>query len=279
MPVSLKLFLTALAILDDLGAVAIIAVFYKGDLQLSMLAGAGVTLLLLIILNLTGWERRLWAYLGLGLVLWYFVFQSGVHATIAGVALACVIPLRRTPGRLEAAESPLIRLEHALHPWVAFAVVPVFGFANAGVSFLGLSGSALFGPVPLSTAAGLFLGKQLGIFTFAWAAIRANLADLPTNATWAQLYGIAVLCGIGFTMSLLIGLLAFPTSAADQDFLDTLEDRWRGSWRIALFRARGLVDYGRGRRNVLLRHRGAGKQRGRVAFVAGLGVEDANVLC
>ena len=181
-----------------------------------MLAGAGVTLLLLIMLNLTGWER-LWAYLGLGLVLWYFVLQSGVHATLAGVALACAIPLRRTPGRPEAAESPLIRLEHALHPWVAFAVVPVFGFANAGVSFLGLSGSAFFGPVPLGIAAGLFLGKQLGIFAFAWAAIRANLADLPANATWAQVYGVAVLCGIGFTMSLFIGLLAFPTSAELQD--------------------------------------------------------------
>lgn len=216
-PVSLKLFLTALAILDDLGAVAIIAVFYAGDLQLSMLAGAGVTLLLLILLNLTGWER-LWAYLGLGVVLWYFVLQSGVHATLAGVALACAIPLRRTPARSEAAaESPLIRLEHALHPWVASAVVPVFGFANAGVSFLGLSAAALFGPVPLGIAAGLFLGKQLGIFTFAWAAIRANLADLPANATWAQLYGVAVLCGIGFTMSLFIGLLAFPTSAELQD--------------------------------------------------------------
>jgi Na+:H+ antiporter, NhaA family len=215
-PVSLKLFLTALAILDDLGAVAIIAVFYTGDLQLPMLAGAGVTLLLLTALNLKGWER-LWAYLGLGLVLWYFVFQSGIHATLAGVALACAIPLRPTPGRPEAAESPLIRLEHALHPWVAFAVVPVFGFANAGVSFLGLSGAALFGPVPLGTAAGLFLGKQLGIFAFAWAAIRTNLADLPTNATWAQLYGVATLCGIGFTMSLFIGLLAFPTSAELQD--------------------------------------------------------------
>ena len=145
------------------------------------------------------------------------MLQSGIHATIAGVALACPIPLRRTPGRPEAAESPLIRLEQALHPWVAFAVVPVFGFANAGVSFLGLSGSAVFGPVPLGIAVGLFVGKQLGIFTFAWAAIRVNLADLPTNATWAQLYGVAVLCGIGFTMSLFIGLLAFPTSAELQD--------------------------------------------------------------
>src|SRR5512134_3090303 len=154
-PVSLKLFLTALAILDDLGAVAIIALFYAGDLQLSMLAGAGVTLLLLTALNLADCQR-LWAYLGLGVVLWYFVLQSGVHATLAGVALACAIPLRQTPGRPEAAESPLIRLEHALQPWVAFAVVPVFGFANAGVSFSGLSGSALFGPVPLGIAVGLF---------------------------------------------------------------------------------------------------------------------------
>jgi NhaA family Na+:H+ antiporter len=215
-PVSLKLFLTALAILDDLGAVAIIAVFYAGELRLSMLAGAGVTLLLLTALNIAGWQR-LWPYLGLGLVLWYLVLQSGVHATLAGVALACVISLRRTPGRPEAAESPLIRLEHALQPWVAFAVVPVFGFANAGVSFSGLSGSALFGPVPLGIAAGLFFGKQLGIFVFAWAAIRANLAELPANATWLQLYGVAVLCGIGFTMSLFIGLLAFPTSVELQE--------------------------------------------------------------
>jgi NhaA family Na+:H+ antiporter len=215
-PVSLKLFLTALAILDDLGAVAIIAVFYAGDLQLSTLAGAGVTLLLLTGLNLARCQR-LWPYLGLGIVLWYLVLQSGVHATLAGVALACVIPLRRTPGRPEAAESPLIRLEHALQPWVAFAVVPVFGFANAGVSFSGLSGSALFGPVPLGIAAGLFFGKQLGIFVFAWAAIRANLAELPANATWLQLYGVAVLCGIGFTMSLFIGMLAFPTSVELQE--------------------------------------------------------------
>jgi NhaA family Na+:H+ antiporter len=215
-PVSLKLFLTALAILDDLGAVAIIAVFYAGDLQLSTLAGAGVTLLLLTGLNLARCQR-LWPYLGLGIVLWYLMLQSGVHATLAGVALACVIPLRRTPGRPEAAESPLIRLEHALQPWVAFAVVPVFGFANAGVSFSGLSGSALFGPVPFGIAAGLFFGKQLGVFVFAWAAIRANLAELPANATWLQLYGVAVLCGIGFTMSLFIGLLAFPTSVELQE--------------------------------------------------------------
>ncbi len=248
--VSLKLFLTALAILDDLGAVAIIALFYAGDLQLSTLAGAGVTLLLLTGLNLARC-RRLWPYLGLGIVLWYLMLQSGVHATLAGVALACVIPLRRTPGRPEAAENPLIRLEHALQPWVAFAVVPVFGFANAGVSFLGLSGSALFGPVPLGIAVGLFFGKQLGIFAFAWAAIRANLADLPTNATWAQLYGIAVLCGIGFTMSLFIGLLAFPTSAELQDatkvgvLAGSLASAAIGAALLSMSRPEGAVAGGR----------------------------------
>ena len=210
-PVSLKLFLTALAILDDLGAVAIIAAFYTADLSFPMLGLAALTLAVLSGLNRFG-VVRLWPYLLLGIVLWFFVLRSGVHATIAGVALALTIPLRPTPGRPEALDSPLHELEHGLQPWVAFCIVPVFGFANAGVSFDGVDASILLGPVPLGIALGLFLGKQLGVFAFAWAAIRADLADLPANATWTQLYGVALLCGIGFTMSLFIALLAFPAS-------------------------------------------------------------------
>jgi NhaA family Na+:H+ antiporter len=210
-PVSLKLFLTALAILDDLGAVAIIALFYTADLSPAMLGLSAAVLAVLAGLNRSG-VTRLWPYLLLGLALWFVVLKSGIHATVAGVALALTIPLRESPGRPEAAESPLHDLEHALQPWVAFLVVPVFGFANAGVTFAGLSPSIVVGPVPLGIALGLFVGKQIGVFTFAWAAIRAGLADLPANATWAQLYGTSLLCGIGFTMSLFIGLLAFPAS-------------------------------------------------------------------
>ncbi|MDQ4136418.1 MAG: Na+/H+ antiporter NhaA [Pseudomonadota bacterium] len=210
-PVSLKLFLTALAILDDLGAVAIIAVFYTADLTAGMIGLAALTLALLAGLNRSG-VVRLWPYLMLGAALWYFVLRSGIHATIAGVALALTIPLRATPGQPDAADSPLHRLEHGLQPWVAFCIVPIFGFANAGVSFGGLDAATLLGPVPLGIALGLFIGKQLGVFAFAWAAIRAGLADVPAGASWAQLYGVALLCGIGFTMSLFIGLLSFPAS-------------------------------------------------------------------
>ena len=215
-PISLKVFLTALAILDDLGAVAIIAVFYTADLSLTMLGLAGVTLVVLFVLNRFGIEA-LWLYVLIGVALWYFVLSSGVHATLAGVALAMTIPIRATPGKPDAVDSPLHQLEHALHSWVAFLIVPVFGFANAGVSFSGLSASALMGPVPLGIGLGLFLGKQLGVFGFAFIAIRSGWVDLPANATWLQLYGVSLLCGIGFTMSLFIGLLAFPTSPELQD--------------------------------------------------------------
>jgi NhaA family Na+:H+ antiporter len=215
-PVSLRVLLTALAILDDLGAVAIIALFYTAELSVGMLALSGATLLILAGLNWRGVER-LWPYLVIGVALWLFVLKSGVHATLAGVALACTIPLGRTHGRPEAADCALIRLEQALQPWVAFVVIPIFGFANAGVSFSGMNATAVLGPVPLGIALGLFVGKQLGVFAFAWAAIRMNVADLPVNATWTQLYGVALLCGIGFTMSLFIGLLAFPASPELQD--------------------------------------------------------------
>jgi NhaA family Na+:H+ antiporter len=216
-PVSLKVFLAALAIMDDLGAVLIIAVFYTADLNVLALAAAAAILAVLTTMNMVFRIRRLAPYLLLGVPLWAAVFSSGVHATVAGVLLALTIPLRETPARPDTTESPLHRLEHAVAPWSAFLIVPVFGFANAGVSFAGMSPANLLAPVPLGVAAGLFLGKQLGVFAFAWAAIKAGLADLPANATWKQLYGVALLCGIGFTMSLFIGLLAFPDDAARQD--------------------------------------------------------------
>ena len=210
-PVSLKIFLTALAIIDDLGAVAIIAVFYTADLSLAWFAGAAATFAILVCLNQAGIQRSV-PYLILGAVLWYFTLKSGVHATIAGVALAVTIPLRQSPGRPEDAKSLLHLWEHALHPWVAFLIVPVFGFANAGVQFAGMGWSIALAPVTLGIAAGLFAGKQVGVFLTTLVAIKLKLGDLPANASLAQVYGVSLLCGVGFTMSLFIGMLAFPAS-------------------------------------------------------------------
>ena len=212
-PLSLKVFLTALAIIDDLGAIVIIALFYTAGLNLPFLGLAFVATAVLVTMNRSG-VHHLAPYMLVGAALWYFVLQSGIHATLAGVVLALTIPLsvdKRT------GDSSLLRLEHAIQPWVAFAIVPIFGFANAGVSFAGFSMGALLGPIPLGIAAGLFVGKQIGIFGISYLAIRLGLAKLPDRATWAQFYGIALLCGIGFTMSLFIGLLAFPTSPGLQD--------------------------------------------------------------
>ncbi len=212
-PLSLKVFLTALAILDDLGAVGVIALFYAEEIHGTALAGAGGIVAILATLNRFG-VNRLLPYLLLGAGLWYLVLRSGVHATIAGVLLALTIPLaidKRT------GDSPLLRLEHGIHPWVAFLIVPIFGFANAGVSFQGLTPSTLLHPVTLGVAAGLFVGKQLGVFGLSFCAVRLNFAKLPEGASFRQLYGISLLCGIGFTMSLFIGLLAFPDSIPLQD--------------------------------------------------------------
>ncbi len=215
-PISLRVFLTALAIIDDLGAVVIIALFYAGDVNAVALAGAVVVTLALIGLNRIG-TTRLSPYLALGAVLWFCVLQSGIHATIAGVVLAMTIPLRgRAPGAGQA-PAPLATLEHALQPWVTYLIVPVFGFANAGVSFAGLSLGALADPVPLGVTLGLFIGKQVGVMLTVAALIRLRLAELPSGATWMQFYGVALLCGIGFTMSLFIGLLAFPGAPLLQD--------------------------------------------------------------
>jgi len=215
-PMSLRIFLTALAIIDDLGAVVIIALFYTSSINVLALGGAALVLIGLVALNRTR-VSVLWLYLALGAVLWFLVLQSGIHATLAGVALALCIPLRRKVAKPDDAHSPLHLLEHGIAPWVTFLIVPIFGFANAGVSFAGMSVGQLLDPVPLGVTAGLFIGKQVGVFAFAAAVIRLGWADLPMYASWRQLYGVALLCGIGFTMSLFIGLLAFPDSVLLQD--------------------------------------------------------------
>lgn len=216
-PPSLRIFLTALAILDDLGAVAIIALFYAAGLSLPDLLGAAGVLLLLLAMNRMG-VLRLWPYLLVGLALWMLVLRSGIHATIAGVLLALAIPLRVTPGGVDdTASSPLHRLEHALQPWVAFLILPVFGFANAGVSLAGIGFGALLQGIGPGIILGLVAGKFVGVLGAALLAIRLGLADVPMGATRAQLAGVALLCGIGFTMSLFVALLAFPDSAPQQD--------------------------------------------------------------
>lgn len=209
-PASLRVFLAALAIIDDLGAVAIIALFYTSGVSLPDLAGAGAVLIVLAFMNRLG-VRRLSPYLLVGIVLWVLVLRSGVHATLAGVMLAFTIPMARTPARPDAGcASPLHRLERALHVPVSFFVVPVFGLANAAVPVLGLPAGALLAPVTLGVAAGLAIGKVVGVFGVASLAIRAGLADMPAHAGRRQLLGVAMLCGIGFTMSIFITLLAFP---------------------------------------------------------------------
>ncbi|KQP82771.1 Na+/H+ antiporter NhaA [Methylobacterium sp. Leaf117] len=207
-PVSLKIFLTALAIIDDLGAVIIIALFYTADLSVPMLGGAAVTLALLYGLNRAG-ISRLSPYLLLGLVLWVFVLKSGIHATVAGVLLALTIPLRLSTGRPDDPTSPLHRLEHAIQPWSAYLILPIFGFANAGVSLAGFTPGMLLDPVTLGVALGLVVGKQAGVFGLVVLAVKLGLAQRPAGAGWLQIYGVSLLCGIGFTMSLFIGLLAF----------------------------------------------------------------------
>ncbi|EJN03868.1 Na+/H+ antiporter NhaA [Phyllobacterium sp. YR531] len=234
-PLSLKVFLTALAIIDDLGAVIIIALFYSEGLNVPALAGVAVVFAILVAMNLMGMVR-LWAYIVLGVILWILVFKSGIHATIAGVLLALAIPMKSEKGE---AGSPLLKLEHAIQPWVGFVIVPIFGFANAGVSFTGVSLSNLADPVPLGVAAGLFVGKQLGVFSFAWLAIKMRLAERPAGSNWTQMYGVSVLCGIGFTMSLFIGLLAYANSPMLQD--ETKLGVLLGSLLSALFGALLLV--------------------------------------
>ncbi|MGX9178737.1 Na+/H+ antiporter NhaA [Mesorhizobium sp. BHbdii] len=216
-PGSLKVFLTALAIIDDLGAVIIIAVFYTTGLSLAYLGAAFAVIALLIVLNRMK-VLTLVPYILLGVVLWVLVLKSGVHATLAGVALALTIPLKVSPGiSHDLDHSPLYRLEHGLHRIVPFVVIPIFGFANAGVSLAGLSAAALVEPLTLGVAAGLVAGKLVGVFGSSALAIRLGFADLPVNAGWLHMIGMSLLCGIGFTMSLFIGLLAFASNVELQD--------------------------------------------------------------
>ncbi len=211
-PASLRIFLAALAIIDDLGAVVVIALFYTTGLSLPDLAGAVAALVVLIGLNRFG-VRRLEPYMLIGLVLWVLVLRSGIHATLAGVMLAFTIPMDRTPSRSDCDSiSPLHKLEHLLHLPVAFLVVPIFGLANAAVPVLGLPPGALIAPVTLGVGAGLLIGKIVGVFGFTTIAVRLGLADMPAHAGRLQMFGVACLCGIGFTMSIFITLLAFPGS-------------------------------------------------------------------
>lgn len=210
-PTSLKVFLTAVAIIDDLGAIVIIAFFYTDQLSLSALAAAGLGVLALVALN----RARVTAispYVVIGLVVWLFVYKSGIHATLAGVATALTIPLSDGRGG-----SPLKRAEHALHPWVAFIVLPMFAFANAGVSLQGVTPATLLQTVPLGIAAGLLLGKAMGVFGASWLLIRLAGAKLPSGSSWGQFFGVCLLCGVGFTMSLFIGGLAFKGQIADYE--------------------------------------------------------------
>lgn len=222
-PTSLKLMLTTIAIVDDLGAVLIIALAYTASISGPALLAAALIMSVMFVLNRLGCAR-LWPYLVGFLLLWVAVLLSGVHATVAGVLAATAIPIRRSPGAPDAADSPLHRLEDRLHSWVAYAIVPLFGFANAGVSLAGVGPAQLFAPLPLGIAAGLFFGKQLGVFASLRLAVRLGLGTRPFAATWLQVYGMALLCGIGFTMSLFIGALAFEGSpqSIEQAKLGTL---------------------------------------------------------
>jgi Na+:H+ antiporter, NhaA family len=207
-PVGLKVCLVTLAILDDLAAIIIIALFYTANLSVPMLLGAGVALAVLITLNRRG-VNALTPFMLVGLIMWVCVLKSGVHATLAGVALAMTIPLKSTNSQ---GESPAKWLEHSLHPWVAFGVLPLFAFANAGVPLAGLTLETFTSPITLGIIAGLFIGKQVGVMLFTWLGVTLKLCRLPAETNWRSYYGMALLTGIGFTMSLFIGTLAFESS-------------------------------------------------------------------
>ena len=211
-PLSLKVFLTALAIIDDLGAILIIALFYSGDLNVMYLSLMLVAFIILLVINKFN-VKVFFPYLLIGLLLWDFTHNSGIHATIAGVLLAMTIPHRKK----EKDFSLLIKIEHAISPYVAFGIMPLFAFANAGVSLEGLSLSSLLDKVPLGIVLGLFVGKQLGVFVFSYVSIKLKIAQMPGNSSWYNFYGVGILTGIGFTMSLFVGNLAFVENAQYMD--------------------------------------------------------------
>jgi NhaA family Na+:H+ antiporter len=208
-PIGLKVFLMTLAIIDDLGAIVLIALFYTSGLSVASLVLAGLALLALLVLNRRS-VMSIAAYVLVGILLWVFVLKSGVHATLAGVALAFAVPMRNPT---DASRSPLRDLEHSLHPWVAYAILPVFAFANAGVSLAGVGVADLLAPVPFGVALGLAVGKPVGVLVLCLIAVKLGSARLPDHVDWAQIVGAAFLCGIGFTMSLFIGSLAFEQAA------------------------------------------------------------------
>jgi len=216
-PVSLKLFLMTLAIIDDLGAIIVIAIFYSGALSTLSLALAAACIVALIAMNRLG-VVKLGPYMIIGLILWVCVLKSGVHATLAGVTLAFCIPLRTK----NAEPSPLLTLEHALHPWVAYGVLPLFAFANAGLSLSGVTLESFTHHVPMGIAVGLLLGKTVGVFGLTWLAVKTGLAALPQHANWGQVLGVSILCGIGFTMSLFVGSLAFVPGASEYAGMDRM---------------------------------------------------------
>ena len=203
-PISLKVFLTALAIIDDLGAILIIAFFYSGDLSITYLSLILLSYILLLILNKLSIKVFV-PYLLIGLCMWYFTYKSGIHATIAGVLLASTIPHHTKKHDF----SLLVKIEHGISPYVAFIIMPLFAFANAGVNLEGLSLSSLLAPVPLGILLGLFFGKQIGVLLFSYISVKLKIADMPNNSNWLSVYGVSVLTGIGFTMSLFVGNLAF----------------------------------------------------------------------
>ena len=211
-PLSLKVFLTALAIIDDLGAIVIIALFYSGDLSIKYLSLMLLAFIALLVINKFNIKKFL-PYLIVGIFLWDFTHNSGIHATIAGVLLAMTIPHRKKDKDF----SLLIKVEHAISPYVAFGIMPIFAFANAGVSLEGLSFSSLLDKVPLGIVLGLFVGKQLGVFVFSYVSIKLKIAQMPSNTSWYNFYGVGVLTGIGFTMSLFVGNLAFADNLQYMD--------------------------------------------------------------
>ena len=211
-PISLKVFLTALAIIDDLGAIVIIAFFYSGNIQVNYLLLMLASIIVLILLNRYKITHFL-PYLIVGIFLWDFTHQSGIHATIAGVLLALTIPHNKKDSK----KSLLLKLEHSISPYVAFGIMPIFAFANAGVSLEGLNMSSLLMPVPLGIVSGLFFGKQIGVFVFSYLSIKFNLAEKPNKSNWLSFYAVSILTGIGFTMSLFVGNLAF---AENTEYID-----------------------------------------------------------
>lgn len=210
-PASLKIFLTALAIIDDLGAIIIIAIFYTDQIAFNYLFFAAVCLMALMFLNRLN-IHRFWPYGILGIILWFCIAKSGVHSTIAGVLVGLIIPMHIPKN---SAKPLLNQLEHKLHPWVAYGILPLFAFANAGLSFTDIKLSTVFNPLVFGIAAGLFFGKQIGVLGTTWLAIKFKFARMPSMVNWSQLYGVAIICGMGFTMSLFIGTLAYPDGSTN----------------------------------------------------------------